>query len=235
MNKQEEQILKKPRKPRSDKGKIILTERDLFGLHWTAEQYAIRLDQLQVLLGRVARKQTKEARRITEPTVKDLVARWQRAGLVKVEKFFYKQPRWVWLSQQGLQHLGLPYKMWEADVNALNHIFWVNVVRLYIEETYALATWKSEREIRFEKGKAGHTPDGEVDLGRETYAIEVELTRKKSTRLIPILRTLASNPEYHVVQYFTLPQTETGVRQAITQLPEALRRKCVVDSLEEKV
>lgn len=223
------------RKQRSDKGKIILTERDLFGLHWTGEQYAIRLDQLQKLIGRVARKQTRDERLITEATVKDLVARWQRAGLVKVEKFFYKQPRWVWLTQQGLNHLGLPYKMWEADAISLNHIYWINVVRLYIEETHGLAQWKSEREIRFEKGKVGHAPDAEVELSGQTFAIEVELTRKKSTRLIPILRTLASNKNYDIIQYFTIPQTEALVRNTIAQLPETLQRKFVVDRLEEKV
>jgi hypothetical protein len=117
----------------------------------------------------------------------------------------------------------------------LNHIFWVNAVRLYIEETHGLATWKSERDIRFEKGKIGHAPDAEVELSGETYAIEVELTRKKSTRLIPILRTLASNKDYDIIQYFTIRQTEAVVKNAIAQLPDALGKKFVVDSLEEKV
>jgi Mn-dependent DtxR family transcriptional regulator len=225
----------KQRKERSDKGKIILTERDLFGLHWTAEQYGIRIDQLQQLLGRVARKDTKEERRISEPTVKDLVNRWQRAELVKVEKFFYKQPRWVWLTHAGLERLGLPYKVWEASVSALNHVYWVNVVRLYIEATHTMANWKPERELRFEKGKEGHTPDAEVELGGFTYAIEVELTRKKITRLVPIMRTLASNKDYRAIQYFTTSETEGVVRNGAAQLPEPLSKKIIVDRLEDKL
>src|SRR6266568_8461087 len=42
------------RKTRCDKGQIQLTDRDLWVLHWIAEQYAARLDQVQNLLGQEA-------------------------------------------------------------------------------------------------------------------------------------------------------------------------------------
>jgi hypothetical protein len=38
---------KKERKPRSDKGLIMATRRDLYCMAWIAEQYAARGDQVQ--------------------------------------------------------------------------------------------------------------------------------------------------------------------------------------------
>ena len=70
---------KQTRKPRSDKGRVQLRERDLTSLRWIAEQYAVRLDQLRNLLGRDAGRGAKEKGVISENAVRLVVSRWKRA------------------------------------------------------------------------------------------------------------------------------------------------------------
>ena len=60
---------KKVRKQRSDKGTTKLSPRDIRCLRWIGEQYAIRFDQLQVLVGEEPGAETKEAGKVAYSTV----------------------------------------------------------------------------------------------------------------------------------------------------------------------
>jgi len=79
----------KVRKVRRDKGLIMATERDLYCLLWIAGQYAARFDQIQRLLSRFPDpyKPFKAGNLMAETTVKDIIARWQRAGQPQCEKW----------------------------------------------------------------------------------------------------------------------------------------------------
>src|SRR5258708_13263350 len=70
----------KHRKKRSDTG-TRLTERDLLALRLIGEQYALRFDQLQALLGHHAKAHTKHAGMLSASPTRHALARWQHAGL----------------------------------------------------------------------------------------------------------------------------------------------------------
>jgi hypothetical protein len=70
---------KQPRKPRCDRGQIQVTERDLWVLRWIGEQYAVRLDHLQELLGR---KQGEEQSK-RDRSVKVQLDWWWLGGLAQ--------------------------------------------------------------------------------------------------------------------------------------------------------
>src|SRR5947209_4624102 len=68
---------------------IRLSSRDLAVLRWVSEQYAVRLDQLAVLLGLGVRS----ARRVAE--------RLAAAGLVERRRFLVDEPLWLWVTPRG--------------------------------------------------------------------------------------------------------------------------------------
>jgi hypothetical protein len=189
------------RSRRADRGIVRLTERDVASLHWIGEQYAVRIDQLARLLGRPTAP-------VSDSTARGVVSRWVRAGLAESKKLIAGEPGFVWLSRRGLRQVDLAYKPWEPSVGILNHVYWVNQVRLSVEARHAGAKWIPERELRqgaamqtFD-GKV-HVADGELRLDRGTVAIEVELTAKSVPRRKTIISELASR--YVTVWYFAPP------------------------------
>ena len=210
------------RKPRSDKGLIRLTDRDLLTLNWIGEQYAVRLDVLQRLLGRDTQQATKEPGTVTESTARRVVARWKTEGLVESRKFFFGKPEWVWLTTAGLSQMDLAYRIWSPKVSTLNHFHSVNLVRLRIEQTYEEPfAWRSERALRkiYQNDKSRHIPDAELLLKEGKIGIEVELTQKSQRRLSDIVRKLAH--QYEQVWYFVNQTTDPVVRTAVGQEREA--------------
>jgi hypothetical protein len=218
----------KKRKERSDKGKILLTDRDLYCLLWIGEQYAIRFDQLQKLVGVLAGAKTPA----TEETVRGMLKRWQKIPLVEVEKVLYKEPRWIWLTREGMARCGLPYKAGRPSTALLQHIYWVNQVRFYMLARYPDGIWTSERALRFEHGNKGHFPDGLHQAPDELIVPEIEITRKKPERLAVIMRDLVRDYKNAKKIYFTLPETHEIVRKAVFLLPEAYHEQFRVYSLE---
>ena len=219
----------KKRKTRSDKGRILLTPRDIRGLEWAAEQYAIRIDQLQRLLGVLTGQETKEAGLVTVQVAERVVERWTKLGFAGRRKLFWGEPAWVWVTRAGLKQLNLDYRYWEPNVTTLKHVYAVNQVRLWIERRRGSeAVWRSERTLKGENDRKGsqeeklkHLVDAEVDLECKTSAVEVELTPKKFETTAEIVRTLADN--YPSIWYFTVPTTRPNIDKSIKALPDAKR------------
>lgn len=209
------------RKKRSDRGLVRLTDRDLVTLRWVGEQYAVRLDVLQHLLGRDTQQPTKEPGVVTESTARRVVGRWKTAGLVESRKFFFGAPEWVWLTTNGLAHLNLRHRVWMPKVGMLDHYHFVNLVRLRIENTYKEPfSWRGERELRRSQSDSTnfHVPDAELSLAAGVIGIEVELTQKSQQRLVDILDKLAE--QYEQVWYFVNETTRPLLEAATTRFDE---------------
>jgi hypothetical protein len=179
------------RQRRHDAGTIQLTERDMWALVWIGQQYTVRADHLQGLLGRDPRGTVQVPRVLGKPTVERIIRRWRRAGWVEARQIFAKEPMWVWLTRTGLQQIGLPYKPWGAKAANLNHLYWCNAVRFWVErrdvEKGRQGVWIGERALRYqveqvERGVRNeqalvsrrHLPDAEAMYGATRIAIEVE-------------------------------------------------------------
>lgn len=233
------QVVARRRSVRSDKDQIRLNARDLRVLPWIGQQYAVRMDQLRRILGRLSEQETQEPGQLTEQTAERVVRRWLKDGLAERRKYLHREPAWVWLSRRGLEQMGLErYRVLEPKVALLNHYYWVNQVRLYVEGRRDEAAWRSERELRQPGGgrvvqtsQGSHYADAEVELPNTIAAVEVELTVKKRERLREIVLGLAD--VYGTVWYFTNRETRPVVTEVCEALPETLRRRIRIYNLED--
>lgn len=208
-------------KRRSDYGTVRATERDLQLLRWIGDQFAVNTEQLKSLMNRWKRASEPDwqAESISDETVKWLIKRWRKAGWVESRKLLAREPAWVWLSNEGLKAIGLPYPPYEPTAGRLSHIYHVNMVRLYIEQRRGdEVQWISERQINVERKKEGkrHTVDGEVVLQNTVIGIEVEQTQKSKRRLAAIVHELQE--DYKVVWYFASERALEAVREAVARV-----------------
>ncbi len=175
-----------------------------------------------------------------QATVRDMVERWQRAGLVEHRKFLVGQPGWVWLTRHGLEQMDLPYRVWEPQVSGLNHVYWCSQVRLMLELRWVArgqqVLWQSERALRYEDEQErrearavgnthtnSHLPDAVVELDGKTIAVEVELTAKTAARVRDIMRRVVWR--YERAWYFVAPAAATVVQRAWSQLEPSVQRE----------
>ncbi len=192
------------RGPRSDIGRIKFTDRDTFALRWIAHQYAIRLDQLQWLLGQMPGRQAEHPDWISETAARNVVARWMKAGWVQAEQIRAREPLWIWPTRAALRKLGFPYTyrdIKQTGLDSLNHLYAINEIRLsQCDENKA--RWVSERQllqgVQHIKGKdLLHRPDAVIyrPNGR-VIAVEAELSTKIAQELAENLMELVRGEKY---------------------------------------
>jgi hypothetical protein len=145
-------------------------ERDRTALTWIANQYAIRLDHLQVLLSRLSHRPVKLS------AVRSVVTRWRNAGWVNSQRMRANERGWVSLTASALHALDLPYSSLDVDRCSLVTLkVWaaINEVRLHYEDEQMC--WVSQRQLLAERRKTRVLPDAELTLadGR-CIAIKVE-------------------------------------------------------------
>ncbi len=195
-------------------------DRDLRALEWIGEQWTVRVDHLQRVLGRPTDNLHSD---LSAAATREVVGRWVRAGWVEARKIFGTQPVWVWLTKAGLDAVGLPYREWMPKESGLGHYHAVNAVRLWLEAEDAKAGqmkgWVSERQMRYDQGQQGfvhgvrvHVPDAVVQYEGYELAIEVERTAKSMQRTKDIMSELVNRGRYRAVFYF-VTKTSKGVVQ----------------------
>lgn len=237
-----EEQTKPPRVTRRDSGLPRLTPRDLLILWWIAQQYTIRIDQLQRLLARHSEVKLEDPERVSLSTARTAIARWQRLGLVICKKILASKddPAWIWLTPRGLQYLETGFSYYEPKPGALAHLHLINEARLYVEAQRPNDTWKSERQLRKEEEarpkhfKAPHRSDGLL-VRQDGLAIAVEIERydKGQDRLVEILQDLSA--KYHRTWYFVAKPAMRVMQKALAELSEVQRVTIQVLSIEEKL
>jgi hypothetical protein len=176
-----------------------ITERDVAALYWLGQQYAARSDVLRVLLGRLSPGSPRVEGQLSEPTLRQLLSRWQERGLIERDRLLGHV--WVAPTPKALRLVGLGVRPWSFVIPQLAHVHAVGVVRLALEPGIPEGGhWISERELRRDAGKslipdgAVELPDNPDDTGTGLYgqdvdplprrvAVEVELSRKAAGRL----------------------------------------------------
>lgn len=220
---------------------IRLTKRDLAVLHFIGQQGIARQDTIQILLEQGKpdtrpahlHKADKPTGELSKDNTKRIIRRWNKLRLISSRKPYYDEPKYYWLSEEGLQQLGLPYKEKPPSLVTLSHKHQVNNVRVWLEgqskDKIHIHQWQSERWLRHQIGaihlkdkkikpQTEHTPDALVECEiytnkwvRQTIAIEVELTEKKDQRLQDIIAWLHAHPAHTSVWYFVNEQTRGNV------------------------
>jgi hypothetical protein len=169
-----------------------MTERDIRGLVFTGEMYALQYDHLATVLD------------VAPARAHAISARWRGNGHADSARLG-PGPSWVWLTRRGLTACGLPYTAVPPPLSRLAHLRAVNAVRLAFESAStfktAEASWRGERRLRARIGRISlreHVPDAEVHwpdgpgapYPGECWAIEAELTAKTVARTASIMREL---------------------------------------------
>jgi hypothetical protein len=211
-----------------------LTQRDLACLHWIAQQYAIRLDQLQRLLLRYtpqadrAKVRSGTDRLSKERTYKTL-AQWDALGLIEYGNILEHEPRWIWLTPKGLREIGSPLRYNKPSVVRLSHLYFTNQVRLWVERRRPNDVWKSEREIKAEQQQLGrgerphHLPDAILHAANgKTSVIEVELQTKTRDALETIVRELELH--YTSILYFCSAPVLRQLQALLSELEPESRK-----------
>lgn len=181
----------------------LTTFQDLRVLHWTAEQYAIRLDHLAEFQDRSLRTAQRCARRLE-------VVGWARTEALQVG-----ESSWLYLTERGARVAGGQFRAWTPTVARLPHITAVNAVRLHIAKHAPDATWICERMLARDRTDAAHIPDGVVQTDDEAHAVEVELVPKARKRVVQILDELCH--DYDAVVYFCTPSTRRQLERLASQ------------------
>src|SRR5215469_540049 len=175
-----------------------LTPRDLICLTWIAMQYAIRLDQLQRLLFRFTPEQDRYklkpgSDRLSLDRTYEMIAKWLSLGYIEKGGILHRDKLWIWVSREGLRLCKLPFSYsGKPAPGRVPHLFFINQVRLAVEEKRPGDVWTSERQIRREAGAAAkgksqpHLPDAiltNMTNGKVT-ALEIEKTSKTESDLL---------------------------------------------------
>lgn len=179
--------------PRRDRGSYQVTGRDEELLAFIAEQYAVTLDQLAVLIGRRPR------------TARGLRDRWCAAGWTRSAKLSVELPPFVWLTSRGSAIAGGRFRTWQPNHGLVRHIEAATTVRLLLDRQLRVGRWQCERSLarsirgNWRARNNTHLPDALVHTEVKT-AIEVELTLKSRSRLNKIILDLCAT--YDRVWYF---------------------------------
>jgi hypothetical protein len=205
-----------------------LGQRDLEALRWVGEQYACRLDQLQVLLGRLGGREA-----LSASAARSVVGRWERLGLAARASFIAGEPSWVWLTRAGLRQAGLPFRVAAPKPWTLPHTAAVNRVRLFVEPRRPGARWRPERELRAAGAGDGHpVPDAEIhDAGGNVIAVEVELSPKSPARRRRVMQALVAR--YDAIWYFASAACWVAVHDAVCHVPPQLADLVRIYALED--
>lgn len=221
-----------------------LTPRDIICLTWIAMQYAIRLDQLQRLLFRFTPEQDRYklkpgADRLSLDRTYELIAKWLNWGYIEKGGILHGDKLWIWVSREGMRTCQLPFSYsGKPAPGRVPHLFYINQVRLYIEDKRPGDLWTSERQIRREAGAAAkgeslpHLPDAILTAtnGKVT-ALEIERSSKTEDELVNDLRELAVT--YKSVWYFAGSATKRQVEARLEEFTPEMRKPFRIYSLVE--
>lgn len=197
----------------------------------------MRVDQLQVLMGRDPGKPTVKPDCVSQGTAERRVKVWKKDGLVERDKQFLGEPAWIWLTKKGLGLLENEYRFLQPRLATFEHIYAVNQVRLWVEHQWGRQLpWQSERQLKYEFArqettKTKHVPDAVVTLDAGRVALEAELTQKVARRTKRILIHLAR--DYDQVWYFANERAYSSITKLVGTLSENNQQKFTIYRLEE--
>jgi hypothetical protein len=188
-----------------------LTVRDAAALRFVGEHYAVRIDVLAVVLGRLSPATPLAAGMLGPRTLRQRLGRWQEAGWVERRRMLGYT--WVLATRTGLRLAGLEFDRWEPAESRLAHHHAAAVVRLHREPVPGQGGWVCERELWRRRGRASwHMADGALPapvpagwqgIDQAWELVEVELTQKGRPRVLAAVKTRP--PHTASITYYVPP------------------------------
>lgn len=243
----DERVLPK-RKTRKDKDQPQWTERDEYCFWLIGHIRAMRIDQLQRVLARWSQEEIESGMLSLSRTV-EIVDRWVKQKYAVYRRVFYKQPGWVYMTRKGLRHAGLDFRAEAPSERSLEHLYWINEVRMKLEAEDPKVEWISERSIQAErelqpKGKQlKHIPDGVLILpGSDTESegeeidIEVQISKPSPQKVAEVMGGYWTSGSTNPLRYYVNKQSSGVVRavyRKMVQERRAMRPRIEIINLDE--
>jgi|SRR5579884_622837 hypothetical protein len=176
-----------PRKVRRDKGRPQWTDRDRWLWTYIGSMRAMRFDQIRRLAARYSPEEI-EGGLLSVSRTSEIIGRWVDEKIAIFRPIFHAQPGWCHLTRRGLREVGFTFRAEAPSVRSLDHLYWINGVRMHLEEEYPHMRWIGERtiqaqqELRQKGQRLSHIQDGILLLknadGRwQEIDIEVQVSR----------------------------------------------------------
>jgi hypothetical protein len=243
----DERVLPK-RKMRKDKGQPQWTKRDEYCFWLIGHMRAIRIDQLQRVLARWSQEEIESGMLSLSRTV-EIVDRWVKKKHAVYRRVFYKQSGWVYMARKGLRHAGLDFRAEAPSERSLEHLYWINEVRMKLEAENPKMGWVSERSIQAEreqrqKGRRyKHIPDGILLLPgsdggpeEEEIDIEVQISKPSPQKVTEVMGGYWTSGSTNPLRYYVNKQSGGVVRavyRKMVQERKAMRPRIEIIDLDE--
>ena len=228
------------RKRRKDADEPQWTPRDDYLIWFIGQMRTLRYDQVQRLLARLSEYQIDNGKLCVSQTSR-IIERWVKKKYAVYRRVYVGQPGWIHLTARGLHHAGLDFRAEEPSNRILEHIFWINEVRLKIEEEYPAIQWISEREIaaQQEQRKKGQrlrrTPDAILVTESEEVDIEVQISRPSPQEVRQVMGDAYWSGSNNPLRYYVNRHSQSVVRAAYAQMVKeryAMRPRIEIIDLE---
>ncbi len=186
-------------------------------LRFIIQQFCVRFDTLQQLLGRYTREDGKP---VSTQKAYEKASEWRNEMLVEYAD------GWICLTSKGKKLTGEKYKLLPCGGN-LNHKHVCAQVRLWIEREYPeLIRLMCEREIEARPEQERHNCDFLLWFPEErVVAVEVELSPKEPVEIRKILRGYIEDPFISEVWYITGNKASEVMRLRLDELKDHERQK----------
>jgi len=219
---------------RNDVNKPRWTDRDRYCLWYIGHMHALRFDQLQRLLTRTASSQRTAPLSYTRTW--DIVQRWKKANFVVYDLTRSRKTGWISLTRKGLRFVDLPFRAQKTSL--LDHVYWINEVRMHLEEVYPTMQWISERSLQEGKlmreggQKRIHVSDGQLLLpgahGEQVCIdIEVQVSKPEWNKVkVVMIGDDLWTADNHAMHYYVNKHSQRVVRNVYQHLVnnEGLKR-----------
>jgi hypothetical protein len=243
----DESLLPK-RKTRTDKDQPQWTDRDFYLWNYIGTMWAVRFDQARRLLARKS-KQEIENGLLSISRSSQIISRYttEEVGYVVRMPGINGQPGWIYLTRRGLKAAGLPFRAGAPSPGKLEHLYWINEVRMELEDEHPDMEWISERalwaeqEVRKKGQKLKHIPDGILVLPgandtKEYIDIEVQISRPTSREVEEIMGDFWRSGSENPLRYYVNRQSRGVVWSVYRRMQKekrAMRPKIEIIDLEE--
>jgi hypothetical protein len=215
------------RKTRKDKDQPQWTKRDGYFLEYVGEMRAIHFNQARRLLARESEYEVENGM-LSVSRTSEIIDRYtaKNVRFAISKPILHSEPKVIYLTRRGLQHVGLDFRAEAPSVRVLSHLFRIVEVRMKLEEEYKKMEWISERAIQAEmerrqKGeRLKHIPDGilvlpTADGSEERIDIEVQISKPSPEAVNHVMDSYWSGSTNALRYYVT--KASRGVVKAVYQ------------------
>ena len=167
----------------------------------------------------------------------EIISRWTDppAKFAIYKQIFHAEPGWIYLTRRGLREAELDFRAEAPSSRTLEHLYWINEVRLVLEDEYETdeMEWTSERTIQAEQDlrqcgqKLKHIPDGILTLKTtektETIDIEVQVSKPSPGEVEEVMGDYWHSGSFNPLRYYVGKRSRGVVRTVHRRMEKELR------------